>query len=218
MWDAGLQEQFARLAISALPILFAITVHEAAHGFAALCLGDSTAARAGRITLNPLAHIDAFGTVALPLLLFFLTGGKFLFGYAKPVPVNFQALRRPKQDILWVAAAGPLVNFLMAALWFFLWSALPNPPESGVQDALLHMCAAGVQINLVLMALNLFPLLPLDGGRILFSLLPARQAFSYARTEPYGFMILIVLLWSGVLEMILTPFIDGCFALFQFLF
>jgi len=195
------------IALTAIPVLFAITLHEAAHGFVARLLGDPTAAQAGRITLNPIKHIDPVGTILVPLgiLLFSKMMGSpgMLFGWAKPVPVDFGRLRRPKRDMLWVALAGPAANLLMAILWAL---SLRLFVEAGGQEPFwLRMAVVGVQINLVLMALNLLPILPLDGGRILVSLLPHRLAWSYSRMEPYGMMLVIVLMASGVLWTLMRP-------------
>ncbi len=185
------------VAVYALPVLFAITVHEAAHGYVARWLGDDTAYVQGRVTLNPLPHIDPIGTIAMPLLLYFATGGAFLFGYAKPVPVNFGRLRRPKRDMVWVALAGPGSNFVQAILWAILFTVLAG---SGVQERFfLDMAKAGVLVNLVMWAFNLFPLPPLDGGRILTGLLPRRAAWTFSRIEPYGFFIVLGLVVAGVL-------------------
>jgi Zn-dependent protease len=185
------------IAIYALPVLFAITVHEAAHGYVARYFGDDTATRLGRVTLNPLPHIDLVGTIAMPLLLYFATSGAFLFGYAKPVPVNFGALRRPKRDMVWVALAGPASNFLQAILWALAFTLLVG---FGVNERFfLDMCKAGVLVNLVMWAFNLFPLPPLDGGRVLVGLLPWRQAQVIARIEPFGFFIVLALVVAGVL-------------------
>jgi len=191
-----------KIAAYALPILFAITVHEAAHGYAAKFFGDLTAERMGRITLNPFKHIDPIGTILLPALSIMLGG--VLFGWAKPVPVNFGQLRRPKQDMLWVALAGPASNFVMAIFWGLLLARVALFPESA-QVFLAQMSVAGVQINLVLLVLNLFPLPPLDGGRIAVSLLPMKAAIKFAQIERYGMLILIALLFTGVLGVLLTP-------------
>ena len=197
------------IAVYALPVLFAITLHEAAHGYVARYFGDPTAAQAGRISLNPLRHIDPMGTIVVPLVLLFATklmGGGLLFGWAKPVPVNWSRLRRPKRDMLWVALAGPASNLLMAIGWvLFLRVLLMLDLISGPQDFWALMASAGVQVNLILMALNLLPLLPLDGGRIVFSLLPPRLAWRYGRIEPYGLVILVVLMMLGWLWPLMLP-------------
>ena len=184
------------VAIYALPVLFAITVHEAAHGYAARYFGDNTAYQLGRITLNPLKHIDPMGTIAMPLLLYFATSGAFLFGYAKPVPVNFAQLRNPKRDMVWVALAGPASNFAQAIAWAI---ALLVMVALGFQEPFfIKMAQAGALVNLVMWAFNLFPLPPLDGGRILVGLLPIRQALWVSRIEPWGFFIVMGLVIAGV--------------------
>jgi len=196
------------IAIYALPVIFAITLHEAAHGYVARHFGDTTAYLQGRVSLNPLRHIDPFGTVALPLILLALTklfGGGIIFGWAKPVPVNFANLRHPKRDMLWVAAAGPLSNLAMAFIWALVLKLGLSMPGSFFALPLALMGAAGVFFNIIIMVLNLVPLPPLDGGRILLSLLPHRLAWRVARIEPYGFLILIVLLLTGVLGAMLWP-------------
>jgi Zn-dependent protease len=199
------------IALAALPVTFAITLHEAAHGYAARHFGDYTAANAGRITLNPLRHIDLVGTIAVPLLILvtskLLGGGGILFGWAKPVPVNFSQLRRPKRDMLWVAAAGPGANLFMAAFWALILKLAQGMPSNYFSVPLSGMAEIGITINVVLMVLNLFPLPPLDGGRIAVSLLPGRLAWRFAMLEPYGFIILLFLLFSGVLNAVLSPFI-----------
>jgi Zn-dependent protease len=193
--------------IYALPVLFAITVHEAAHGYVARHLGDNTAAMMGRVTLNPLKHIDPVGTILMPLMLYFATSGAFLFGYAKPVPVNFGQLRRPKRDMIWVALAGPMSNFIQALLWGALFILLR---ASGVEERFfIAMCRAGVLVNLVMWAFNLFPLPPLDGGRVLVGLLPRRQAYALSRVEPWGFFIVLGLVLMGVVTTYwLRPLMD----------
>lgn len=193
-----------KIAVYALPILFAITVHEAAHGYAAKYFGDLTAEKLGRITLNPLKHIDLFGTIILPVLTVMLGG--ILFGWAKPVPVNFANLKQPKKDMLWVAAAGPASNFVMAVCWALLLNYANYAPNTAV-NFLAEMSLAGISINLVLMVLNLLPMPPLDGGRIAVSLLPTPMAIQLARLEQYGFIILIVLMFTGILGKIISPII-----------
>lgn len=195
-----------KIAIYALPVIFAITVHEAAHGYAARHFGDMTAHAAGRISLNPLRHIDPIGTILVPLLT--LMAGGILFGWAKPVPVNFGRLRHPKRDMLWVAAAGPGSNLVMALLWALAYKISGGWPES-ISVPLSLMAQAGVMINVVLMVLNLLPLPPLDGGRIAVSLLPHSLAWKFARIEPYGFIILLVLMFTGILNQIMGPPIDA---------
>ena len=182
--------------IYALPVLFAITVHEAAHGYAARHFGDNTAYMMGRITLNPLKHIDPVGTILMPLLLYFATSGTFLFGYAKPVPVNFGKLRKPKQHMVWVALAGPASNFAQALLWAVFLVVLVG---MGIDERFfLEMARAGVLVNLVMWAFNLFPLPPLDGGRILVGLLPWKQAQLVSRLEPWGLFIVMGLVIAGI--------------------
>jgi Zn-dependent protease len=184
--------------IYALPVLFAITVHEAAHGYAARHFGDNTAYVLGRITLNPIKHIDPIGTIAMPLLLYFSTGGAFLFGYAKPVPVRFGNLRNPKRDMIWVALAGPGVNLIQAILWGILLYLVLG---SGINERFfVEMCRAGMLVNVVMFVFNLFPLPPLDGGRILVGLLPYRQAEMVSRIEPYGFFVVMGLVIAGILS------------------
>ena len=191
-----LTELIQTVLIYALPVLFAITIHEAAHGYAARHFGDNTAAMMGRITLNPIKHIDPIGTILMPLLLYFATSGAFLFGYAKPVPVRFDHLRNPKRDMIWVALAGPASNFVQAVFWGLLLIVLVG---SGLHERFfLEMCRAGILVNLVMWAFNLFPLPPLDGGRILVGLLPWKQAQLVARVEPYGFFIVMALVIAGV--------------------
>ena len=194
------------IAVSALPVLFAITLHEAAHGYAARHFGDLTAWQAGRISLNPLKHIDPVGTIAIPLLILLFSGGTFLFGYAKPVPINVSRLRHPKQDMLWVAAAGPLANLVMALGWALAFKLSWLLPEY-FSLPLALMAKAGITINCVLMVLNLLPLPPLDGGRIAVSLLPHRQSWQFSRLEPWGFPILLVLMFTGILGAILSPLV-----------
>jgi Zn-dependent protease len=182
--------------IYALPVLFAITIHEAAHGYVARYLGDNTAYSMGRVTLNPFKHIDPVGTILMPLVLYFATSGMFLFGYAKPVPVNFGALRHPKRDMVWVALAGPASNFIQAILWAIAFTVLVGADVN--ERFFLEMCKGGVLVNLVMWAFNLFPLPPLDGGRVLVGLLPRRMAYSVSRVEPWGFFIVMALVLVGI--------------------
>jgi len=197
------------IAVFAVPVIFAITLHEAAHGYVARHFGDTTAFKLGRISLNPARHIDLVGTIVLPVVTLFATSGRIMFGWAKPVPVNFHALRRPKRDMLWVALAGPVANLAMALAWA---AALKIGALSGLgqRDFLIQVPLAGVEVNLVFMALNLLPILPLDGGRIVVSLLPAPLAGSFARLEPFGLPILLGLVvissyGYNVLGMFLDP-------------
>jgi Zn-dependent protease len=191
-----------RIALAAIPIILAITVHEAAHGYVARMFGDGTAWMLGRVTLNPLKHIDPIGTVLVPFATLWLGG--FLFGWAKPVPVNFGNLRHPKRDMLWVAAAGPGSNFAMALGWAVLFG-LASAGGALDSAALRYMGFVGVAINLSLMVLNLLPILPLDGGRIAVSLLPRSLAVPYSNTERFGFVIVLVLIVTGTLGFVLGP-------------
>ena len=191
------------IAVYAIPVLFAITVHEAAHGYVARMFGDNTAYVLGRVTLNPVKHIDPIGTIVLPLGMAFFT--PFIFGWAKPVPVDWSSLRRPKRDMIWVAAAGPAVNLVMAILWAILYSVLQ---AVGVQELFFFKVAeAGVSVNLVIMALNLLPIPPLDGGRIVAGLLPRNLSNAYSRIEPFGLFIIVGLLVTGALSFVLQPFL-----------
>ena len=217
-------------ALYALPVLFAITLHEAAHGYVARHFGDMTAYAQGRVSLNPIRHIDLVGTIAVPLVILLLSRGTFFFGWAKPVPVNYSALRKPREHMAWVAAAGPAVNLAMALFWALVlrlgislsavpeaWAEVASQFGSGglIQAVLLHgrgpaefmigMGAAGVAVNLILMLLNLLPIPPLDGGRIVTSLLPRRAAWRFAKIEPWGVPILLLLLFTKQLGVVLTP-------------
>jgi Zn-dependent protease len=211
------------IAIYAMPVIFAITLHEAAHGYVARHFGDLTAYSQGRISLNPLRHIDLVGTILVPLVILMASklmgAGGILFGWAKPVPVNFAALRHPKRDMLWVAAAGPAANLGMALAWAFLLKLALVVPENDYTLPMAHMAEAGVGVNLVLMLLNLLPIPPLDGGRIAVSLLPHRLAWNFAKIEPYGFPILLLLLMTNVLGAVLYPMVRVSehliYALFQ---
>ena len=192
------EQTIQTILIFALPVLFAITVHEAAHGYVARHFGDNTAYMMGRVTLNPFRHIDPIGTILMPLMLYFATSGAFLFGYAKPVPVNFGQLRRPKRDMIWVALAGPASNFIQAILWAVLYALLVG---TGVNERFfLEMAKAGVLVNLVMWAFNLFPLPPLDGGRVLVGLLPPGPAHALSRIEPWGFFIVLGLVLLGIVS------------------
>ncbi len=204
------------IAIYALPVIFAITIHEAAHGYAARYFGDNTAWMLGRVTLNPARHIDPIGTILMPLMLYFATSGAFLFGYAKPVPVRFDLLKNPKHDMVWVALAGPGVNLIQAFLWGIALYVLQG---MGVAEPFfLKMCQGGVLVNVVMFAFNLFPLPPLDGGRILVGLLPYRQAALVSRIEPWGFFIVMGLVLMGVVSTIwLQPVMSLTFGLLNFL-
>jgi Zn-dependent protease len=207
-----MQNIILTIAIYAIPAILAITLHEAAHGYAARQLGDPTAYMLGRVTLNPIRHIDPIGTVLIPglLLLGSLISGTsgILFGWAKPVPVNFRRLHNPKRDMMLVALAGPASNLLQAIAWVLLIRFLVVPmPEGLAQQVLFETASAGVSVNLMLMAFNLIPILPLDGGRILEGLLPYRLAASYAQLERYGMIIMIILIASGLLNIFVTPFL-----------
>ncbi|WP_319237433.1 site-2 protease family protein [uncultured Propionivibrio sp.] len=195
------------LSIAALPVVLAITLHEAAHGYAARYFGDPTAWLAGRISLNPLRHVELFGTILLPILLY-LVNSPFLFGWAKPVPVDFGRLRHPKRDMLWVAAAGPAVNLVMALGWAALLKVDTLIPINQFSYPLALMCQVGVGINLALMALNLIPLPPLDGGRIAVSLLPWSLAVRFAGLERWGFFILLALMYFDVLDVTVWPLVS----------
>ena len=204
------------IALAGIPVLFAITLHEAAHGYVARHFGDMTAHQEGRISLNPLRHIDPIGTILVPLMTMLMGG--VLFGWAKPVPVNFAALRRPKQDMLWVAIAGPAANLVMALGWALLYKMAWSNPDNYFAEPMMGMAEWGIKINIVLMVLNLLPLPPLDGGRVAVSLLPHRQAFQLARIEPYGMFILIFLAITPVLSFILSPLIGLVYKLISLLF
>ena len=199
------------IAIYALPVIFAITMHEAAHGYIAKQFGDFTAFNEGRISLNPIRHIDLVGTILVPLTLFVLSkltiGAGFLFGWAKPVPVNFSNLRQPKRDMLWVAAAGPGANLVMAIFWVLMVKLSFTEAFGTLSLPLALMGAAGVMVTAIVMVLNLLPIPPLDGGRIMVSLLPHRQAYQFARIEPYGFFIILALMFTHVLDVVMWPLV-----------
>ena len=201
-----MNETIQNIAVYALPILFAITLHEAAHAYAAKYFGDLTAYSMGRMSLNPLRHIDPIGTILIPLVLA-LSQSPFIFGYAKPVPVDFSRLRNPRRHTAWVALAGPAANLLMALFWMILFFVLD---AGGFNEKYFYLVAkAGVLINLVLFAFNLFPLPPLDGGRIMTSILPNRYAYNFARIEPYGFFIVLGLMMLNLLQYWMVPVIAG---------
>lgn len=198
-----------RLAVLALPVLFAITFHEIAHGWVALKLGDPTAKMLGRLSPNPLKHIDPIGTVLVPVLLFLSSG--FLFGWAKPVPITWENLKHPRRDMALVAIAGPLTNLLMAVLWALVvkFAIMADPAgASGIAKFLMYSGMAGIFINIILCVLNLLPLPPLDGGRVLVGVLPGPMAWQVSRIEPYGFIILVLLLMTGILGKILSPIVS----------
>lgn len=207
------------ISIAATPILFAITLREAAHGYAARHFGDMTAYQQGRISLNPLRHIDPFGTILVPILMYLGSHGSFAFGWAKPVPVNFAALRHPKKDMLWVALAGPAANFFMAIMWVLFAKLAWSSPDGYFAEPMQQMAIMGIQINVTLLVLNLLPLPPLDGGRIAISLLPHRQAYQLAQVEPYGMFIILFLALPlfdpPLLWWILSPLMGIVYDLFQ---
>jgi Zn-dependent protease len=196
-----MDEMIRNIAVYALPVLFAITLHEAAHAYVARYFGDNTAYAAGRMTLNPLVHIDVFGTIVIPIVLYLTSG--FVFGYAKPVPVEFGNLRNPKRDMAWVALAGPAANFIMALLWLIFAVLLV---AFNVNEEFPHKVAqAGLIANLLMFAFNLLPIPPLDGGRVLTSMLPNALAYKFARIEPYGFFIVLGLIFMNLLSFWVTP-------------
>ncbi len=202
------------VAIYALPVLFAITIHEAAHGYVARHFGDDTAWILGRVTLNPIKHIDPLGTIVMPLMLYLATSGAFLFGYAKPVPVQFGKLRNPKRDMIWVALAGPASNLMQALIWGILLYLLQG--AGVIEPFFIKMCQAGLLVNVVMFVFNLFPLPPLDGGRVLVGLLPYRQAVLVSRLEPWGFFIVMGLVLTGVISAIwMKPLMSATYVFLQ---
>lgn len=211
------------LLISALPILLAITFHEVSHGYVAHRLGDPTAKMLGRLTLNPIPHIDLFGTIILPLMLYYLTDGRFVFGYAKPVPINPMNFKNPKKDMAISAAAGPVTNILLAVLSFIVWKLVLIPlaglsPEivgEKVLRPLTMIFQSSIVVNVILASFNMIPIPPLDGGRVLTGLLPYKQAAAFSRIEPFGFIIVLVLIYSGIANYIIMPFIVFFLKLFQ---
>lgn len=214
----NINELIQSFTVFAIPVLLAITLHEAAHAYTAWKLGDDTAHSLGRVTLDPIKHIDPIGTIAMPLLLYFATGGAVLFGYAKPVPVQTRKLRKPRRDMALVALAGPVSNLLQALVWacaaIFVYQA--DAAEAG--RFLTRLCRAGILSNLAMFAFNLFPLLPLDGGRIVSSILPARHAVTFSRIEPFGFYIVTVLTIVGIIRTWwLIPIMTGTLAVINYL-
>lgn len=207
------------IAIYALPVLFAITLHEAAHGYVARHFGDMTAHAQGRISLNPVRHIDLVGTIIVPIVILIASkaagSGGFLFGWAKPVPVNYSALRKPRQHMALVAAAGPAANLVMAILWAIVLKLAVLLPANGFSIPLALMAEAGILVNIIFMCLNLLPILPLDGGRIVASLLPSRAAWQYSKLEPWGLPLLILLILTNVLSFVLGPMIGASDALIR---
>lgn len=204
-----IEETIRQISIWAIPVLVAIVFHEVAHGWVAYRLGDPTAARLGRLTLNPVSHIDPFGTVLLPLLLIII-GSPFLFGYAKPVPVNFYNLNHPKRDMIWVALAGPVTNILLAAASLYVLKFIDlagNSVPSFLLTPLVLMAQKSVSMNVMLAAFNLVPIPPLDGGRVLVGLLPEPYSTTVARIEPYGFLILVLLLMTHLLDFFMGPLV-----------
>ena len=207
-----------KIIIWAIPVIFAITVHEVAHGWVALKFGDRTAQMLGRLTLNPIKHIDPIGTILIPAVLLMMGG--FVFGWAKPVPVTYQNLRNPKTDMAWVALAGPMANLIMAVIWAFTAKIGFGLLQSDIAlgEPMLLMSVAGVLINAMLMMLNLLPLPPLDGGRILVSLLPGPLSWQVSRIEPYGFFILVGMLYLGIISMLLLPMMSSFISVLAMLF
>lgn len=216
---------FQKFVLWAIPVLFAITLHEVAHGWVASKFGDKTAKMMGRLTLNPINHIDLVGTIIVPAIfiaIILVTKVGFIFGWAKPVPVTRQNLRNPKRDMAFVAVAGPAANLLMALFWAcimkigFLISH--GDPQAGLDWVLIEMGQAGILVNLVLMLLNIIPIPPLDGSRIVSSFLPNKADYYYSRLEPFGFILLVILLWLGILNQLLLPCLFFCFKLISQLF
>ena len=197
--------------VFAVPVIFAITLHEAAHGYVAKHFGDSTAYMLGRVSLNPVKHIDPLCTVLIPIVTLALS--PFMFGWAKPVPVNFENLRRPKADMLWVAAAGPGSNLLQMAIWALVAAVLARTisPTGLAGGFWLAVADAGIKVNIMFALLNLLPILPLDGGRIVTSLLPARLSYAYQQSERFGMVILLALLFTGVIGWVLNPLYRGMY-------
>lgn len=218
-------ETLQRLLISALPILIAITFHEVAHGYVAFRLGDPTAKLLGRLTLNPLAHIDLFGTIIMPIMLFVLTEGRFVFGYAKPVPINPANFTNPRKGMALSAIAGPVTNIALALASVILLKLViapiaglsPDTVKETVMKPLLMIFSASVVVNVVLASFNLIPIPPLDGGRVLTGLLPSKQAISFSKIEPFGFIIVLVLIYTGIANLFIMPFITFFLKIFGML-
>lgn len=211
-----------QLIISAIPILIAITFHEVSHGLVAYKLGDPTAKMLGRLTLNPIAHIDIFGTVIMPILLFVLTDGRFVFGYAKPVPINPMNFKNPRRDMAISAAAGPVTNIVLAVISFLvlrlilvpLAAVVPGVAVETVFKPLFMIFNASILMNVVLASFNMIPIPPLDGGRVLAGLLPSRHAITFSKIEPFGFLIVIVLIYTGIANLFIMPLISFFLRLF----
>ena len=218
-------ETLQRLLIAALPILIAITFHEVAHGYVAFRLGDPTAKLLGRLTLNPLAHIDLFGTIIMPIMLFVLTEGRFVFGYAKPVPINPANFKNPRKGMALSAIAGPATNIALALASVILLKLVvapiaglsPDTVKETLMKPLLMIFSASVVVNVVLASFNLIPIPPLDGGRVLTGLLPSKQAISFSRIEPFGFIIVLVLIYTGIANLFIMPFITFFLKIFGML-
>lgn len=202
-----------QICVWALPVLFAITLHEAAHGWSAYKLGDPTAKLLGRVSLNPLVHIDPIGSILMPLLIGLSTNFTMMFGWAKPVPVTYENLKNKRRDVILVALAGPMANILMALMWGIgLKSFSGGAESSSIFQFFVYSSMAGIAINLILFALNILPIPPLDGSKVVSSLLPRRYAYHYDKIEPYGFLILLVLMWTNLLGMILQPIVKTLFS------
>lgn len=209
-----------QIVIWILPVLFAITFHEAAHALVANYFGDTTAKKLGRLSFNPLRHIDLIGTIIVPIVILIVSKFSFVFGWAKPVPINSSQLRNPRRDMVLVSAAGPLSNLAMALLWAFCLklATMLDPKSSSIALFLLLTARAGILINLLLAYFNLLPIPPLDGGRVVACLLPTRQALVYEKIEPFGFFILLALMFTGILGWLLNPAISWSLAAIRFLF